>query len=192
MVRVRAHAAVCSEPSGKAGRLANPHGWPSRKAIHIYSWLHHILSYRCPQRRPRTPITPKHARNMGLEVNSNRSHIYSLLCHPLILMTPLFFTYVTQHSPCCSGSELNAVRDWDKSLCRHTWGVQIKRYHSLLLVEVYARTVSDGYKGNYGLRFHSWATLLVACCLLIQCHCRSLLIFLTCCIIVMQTWDKNN
>lgn len=70
MMSVRAHAAECFEPSGKAGRVANPHGWPSRKAIHIYSWLHHILSYRCPILRPGTIITPKQGRNMESSENS--------------------------------------------------------------------------------------------------------------------------
>lgn len=71
--RAQELAAVCFEPSGKAGRAANPCGWPSRKAIHIYSWLNHILSYRCPILRPRTRITSEQNRNMGLKEIQTRA-----------------------------------------------------------------------------------------------------------------------
>lgn len=78
---------VCLEPSGKAGRVANPHGWLSRKAIHIYSWLNHILSYRCPALRPGTRIATGQDRNVGLKENCDQSCIYNLLSHCLIQMT---------------------------------------------------------------------------------------------------------
>lgn len=71
------------EPSGKDGRVVNPCGWRSWKAIHIFSWLNHILSSRCPVRTGTCEwLSEEQNRNVGLK-ETRLINIWVM-----ILMTP--------------------------------------------------------------------------------------------------------